>query len=95
MKTNREILIIMRDHKDLFYSGLCKLVINCKLCLLISTEEEMKILRYISHNKPKKDSPLFDKEWNNEIGYYWSIYEWAPRERWLNYHIKKLTKSPK
>ena len=83
MKTNREILIIVRDYKIFFYSSLCRLLLELQNRDLISKDELNKIRRYLYKNKPKK-------LWNHN--YFWKPGLWIPRLRWLNKHIKKLTK---
>lgn len=83
-RTDRELLIILRDNIDLLETGLCYLALDCQRELLISKAEEYKIIKYIHNHKPKKT-------WNTN-SYYWQPRLKPPRLRWLNKRIKLLSK---
>lgn len=80
----------MLENKEFFRTGLCALAVNLLSYNIINENEYDKIRRYIKCNKPKPGSSLYctDGQW----GYYWPSHQWKPREKWLKYHIQKLTK---
>ena len=71
------LLQIMLDNIDRLECGLCILAVD-----LFDYEEETDVLKYIEEHRPR----------NSPDSYYWPIGEVKPRIKWLEYHIKKLSK---
>lgn len=101
MRTIKELLIIMRDKGSIFNAqGLCVLAAVLYYITGDITFNEAIIIRdYIYNNRPSFKSPLCRKadrySERSDSAYYWKLYAWEPRLRWLNYHIKKLSKDEK
>ena len=81
----KELLELMLEHQKLFGTGLC---LWCD-CLFfsnkISFSEMDKLNKYIKDNKPWTSIFRFS-------AYYWSYGKIEPRIKWINKHIKKLSK---
>ena len=82
-RTLRELLIVLKDNKQYFESGLCWLIIILRNNSII-TNEEAKTLRIFINEHPT------DYCKNSDLLFYFPIYEWKPREKWLNEWINKL-----
>jgi hypothetical protein len=88
MEQNRpikELLQVMLDNQGNFSFGLChwceRLFWNEKITL----PERNTLRTYIKNNRP----------WISYFGvsaYYWSPFKIEPRIKWINKHIKKLSK---
>lgn len=87
MRSIKELLEVMLDHKDHFYEGLCSWNYNL-YCIKVITNDEFKILRkYIRENRPKWYSS-FSAFWTITSAYYWEYDNIEPRIRWIKRHIK-------
>jgi hypothetical protein len=83
MKTNKELLIIAKNNKFLFYKGLCSLFCDLYLTDIITSKERNKIDRYLRKNAPDSRYKYYP--------YYWEPRDWTIRLKWINQQIKKLS----
>ena len=105
MRTTKELLkLCLREGNKKFknaipndelyhhgYIGLCGFLSNLRhLSCVINNREFEILIDFIKHNRPKPNSPLCTKNHNNGSSYYWPKGQWAPRKRWLEYHIKNI-----
>lgn len=89
MRSIKELLELMLQHKDLFDSGLCGWAASlCGKCI-ITESETGALLLYINHNPPDYFS------WTNFVknhkhkGYFFPCGKIKPRIYWIKRHIKK------
>lgn len=91
MRTTKELLILLKDSKALFTEkkcpGLCMLAMVLFLHSVITKDEHIKLRSYIFYHRPERGKHYVKRR--EYYGYYWSRYEWSPREAWLKYRIKK------
>ena len=88
MRTIHELLIILRDNanvtkswfglKQRIKSGLCNEISMLCDSDVITVVEFYMLNNYLINNKPITGGKYF----------YWNRYEWKPRLKWLNKHIK-------
>ena len=71
--------------------GLCNLAKQLYFNKYIDLEELNGVAWYISNNRPTKYSCHYDKERKDSL-WYWTPHDWAPRERWINTQIRKLSR---
>ena len=70
------------------FIGLCGFVSNLYHIHMIDYREFDTLNQFIELHRPKENSPLRTKNYSNGSAYYWPRGKWAPRKRWLEYHIK-------
>jgi len=90
MRTIKELLIVMLEHKEFFIAGLCAWANSLYNNKLINASEVAVLLKYIHHNRPKwyqKGLGYSYKRRNRQ--YYWIPYQIKIRIKWLEYHIQK------
>lgn len=68
--------------------GLCLEIANIHRLGLISGTEKQNLLTFVESNKPKS---IYLKKYPTNM-YYWEPGVYAPRLRYLRYHIKRLSK---
>ena len=93
MRTIKELLETMLQHKDLFDSGLCRWASRLHTIGIISEQEYQTLDDYIINNRPDYFS------WTNYINkhdstyrlYFFPIGKIKPRIHWIKRHIKKLS----
>lgn len=90
MRTDKEILELMLEHKDLLQSGLCSFALKLNNIKYINLEELSLIMDYIKTNRPNKFSSI-DAFLHRDSGYYWHRGRKSPRIKWIKQHIKKLS----
>jgi len=94
-RTTKELLELLLTKKDIFYSGLCALIIDL-LCNGTINREERNILRdYIENNPPFNTHTLYavlGEDYSERNYYYWEVGNFVPREKWIKKQIKKLSK---
>lgn len=89
MRSIKELLELMLQHKHLFQNGLCLWAIDLYLHDIITREEFRSLDNYIKNNPPDYFS------WTNFIknhepaGYFFPFGEIKPRIYWIERHIKK------
>lgn len=83
MRSDKELLQLLLDNKDIFQTGLCLLAGTLYCRCKISAKEMLRIPDYLRTNVS-----TYYKE--NGYAYYWPIGEWEPREEWLKKEINKL-----
>jgi len=76
-----------RDLYENGYVGLCGFVQDLQNKHIITFEEFDTLDNFIKNNKPTPDSPHYHKNitW---ACYFWPEGKWAPRKRWLKYHVQ-------
>ena len=88
MRTIKDLLELMIDHQELFYSGLCYQNRSLNRKNLIGDLEYLDLQAYINTHRPSKYSSL--QAYNSkQSGFYWSGGDIKPRIKWLKKHIKK------
>ena len=88
MRTIKELLELMLDHQELFYSGLCAWNISLNNKNLIGNLEYFYLQDYINTHRPSKYSSL--QAYNSrKYRFYWPNGDIKPRIKWLKKHIKK------
>jgi len=92
MRSIKELLILLLKHertfKDEGITGLCHLATHLYFSHIISDDEYLLLNKYTKDNKPSINSIHYNKHLYN--GYYWKVYVWAPRARWLKDEILKF-----
>lgn len=89
MRSIKELLQVMLQHKDLFDSGLCAWAASLYGKGIITKSETEVLLLYINHNPPDYFS------WTNFVknhkhkGYFFPCGKIKPRIYWIERHIKK------
>jgi len=81
-----ELLKLMLDHEEYFYSGLCAWVTNLIFHDIVSLDEGWRLRVYIRKNRPK------NKYHKTNHTYFWEIHNKSPRIKWLQKHIKLTNK---
>jgi hypothetical protein len=71
------------------YEGLCYFIAYLYRLGLFSVEECRILNGFIRENRPGRKSEHFDESMSN-WSFYWKIYEWPPRKRWLEDQIKNV-----
>lgn len=66
------------------YDGLCSVVQMLESQKIVTTHDEQLIIQYLYANKP------FTSHFRKL--YFWKPYEIEPRRKWLEKHIKRLSK---
>ena len=94
MKSLIEIFQLMKEHHYLMGGGLCHLAKQLYANNYIDLLELHEVSEYISNNRPTKYSCHYSKVCKDSP-WYWPRTDWAPRERWLNTQIRKLSKGKK
>ena len=77
----KELLIVVKENKMLFQTGLCLLIADLFFQGDITKKEWQILDRFIDEHPTKR--------YDHHL-YYWPMCKWAPRGRWLNKWIKKL-----
>ena len=91
MRTIKELLQVMLQHKDLFSTGLCYWAAKLHSRDIISQQESQALDEYITHNRPDYFS------WTNFLtnyksgGYFFPSGKIKPRIYWIKRHIKRLS----
>lgn len=91
MRTIKELLQVMLQHKDLFETGMCYWVGTLDRQDIITGSEARALLKYIRCNRPYYFS------WTNFInnykseGYFFPAGKLKPRIYWIEKHIKRLS----
>ena len=80
MRTIKQLLELMLEHKALFHAGLCIWATNLCTYNLITYDEVILLQKYITANKPENAGNLF----------YWEMGKIAPRIKWINTQIENL-----
>jgi len=80
------LLIILKENKKYFASGLCALIDILKTKSIITGTEAVKLRNHLHlfHTRSRNLAV-----WELSVGYYWKACEWPPRLRWINQEIKK------
>lgn len=88
MKTTKELLEIILNHIDLMSSneGLCGLIGALFIRKYIYMIEYDELRKYVGLNRPFSYRTPYG-------AYYWKPGEKKPRIKWLEKHIKKLSKN--
>ena len=89
----KQLLEIMYNNKDYFYSGLCYWALKLYSSKFMSEEEYELLVEYIKGNRPSATSSMSTYINRNSV-YYWGAYDINPRIKWLEEHIAKLGESP-
>ena len=92
MRSTKELLETMLQHKDQFNSGLCYWASRLRIQGIISDQEYQTLDDYITNNRPDYFS------WTNFINkhdakyrlYFFPCGKIKPRIHWIKRHIKKL-----
>jgi len=87
MRTIKELLKVLLEHKNKDYSGLCDMVTHLYNHSHITQDEYYKLLRYIGDNRPSKYSSI-GAFINRNNPFYWPKYATRYRIRWIKKHIK-------
>jgi hypothetical protein len=87
----RELLKVMLNNKQLFKFGLCAWIDELEMRGIISWTECSKLNIYIKENRPSMFSSLQAFR-NSQWWFYWDRGDIKPRIKWINKHIKKLSK---
>lgn len=90
MKSLIEIFQLMKEHHYLMNGGLCNLAKQLYFNGYIDLQELNGVAWYISNNRPTRYSCHYNKEHKDSL-WYWPRNDWAPRERWINTQIRKLS----
>ena len=90
MRTDKQILELMLEHKDLLQSGLCSFTLKLQGIKFITNEKYHLINDYINSNRPNKFSSI-DAFLHRDSAYYWWPGRKSPRIKWIKQHIKKLS----
>lgn len=91
MRTIKELLQVMLQHKDLFETGMCYWVGTLDIQGIITESEARALSKYIRCNRPYYFS------WTNFINGYtpeWHFFppgKLKPRIYWIKRHIKRLS----
>jgi hypothetical protein len=88
MRTIKELLQVMLENKDLFFSGLCSWATNLVMRCKITDDEYDELLFYIKNNRPSKYSSL-SAFLCQDSEHYWSFGKISPRIKWIKKHIKR------
>lgn len=88
MRSIKELLQIMLDNKQYFFSGLCSWSNEIHCNGLINGYEWKTLREYIDKNRPSKFSSI-DAFKSRKSGYYWKNGNINPRIKWIKKHIKK------
>lgn len=91
MRTEKQLLELMLANIHLFSIGLCYHNDRLHCRGLITTDEHYLIYQYIKTNRPSKFSS-WNAFWNCNNLFYWTPGDVEHRVKWLNKHIKKLSK---
>lgn len=91
MRTEKQLLEVMLSNMHLLLGGLCYLNDRLYTHKLITDDEHAVIYRYIRDNRPSKFSS-WNAFWNRNKLFYWTRGNVKHRVKWLNKHIKKLSK---
>lgn len=92
MRNEKELLQLMLRHQEYFSLGLCSWICNILIFEKIITKEECRLLLdYIEKNRPSIYSSI-DAYKNRGRHFYWKEGNINPRIKWINKHIKKLSK---
>ena len=90
MRSTKELLEIMLQHKHLFYKGLCFWGERLELNSIITKKEGELLYEYIKCNRPDYFSwTNFIKGYKSE-GYFFPRGNIKPRIHWIKRHVKKL-----
>jgi hypothetical protein len=79
---DKELLIILRDNINKLRTGLCFLATQLRWERILTADEEIRIIQYISIHRPK-GSGKFEKY------YFWPPREQEPRIHWINKQLEK------
>jgi hypothetical protein len=91
MRTEKQLLEVMLSNIHQLLGGLCYLNDRLYSQRIITSQEHAVISRYIRYNRPSMFSSWNAFEnWGGR--FYWSIDNIEHRVKWLNKHIKKLSK---
>ena len=92
MRSIKELLQVMLQHKDLFETGMCYWVSTLHEKDIITESEEEALDDYIARNRPDYFSwTNFVKGYDKRGGYYFPSGEIKPRIYWIKTHIKRLS----
>lgn len=95
MRNIKQLLELMLENKNLFYSGLCDWTHNLYYKNIIITSEKDLLLKYIKSNKPSKYSSFSaffrSKKFSH---YYWEKWDIEPRVKLIKNQIKKQVLQP-
>lgn len=87
MRNEKELLKLMLEHKDRFLSGLCLWVSEMYMNDIITYQEAVLLQNYINGNRP-----FWNRFFKGDISFWWKKGQIKPRIKWINKHIKKLSK---
>lgn len=91
MRTIKELLQVMLQHKDLFETGMCYWVGTLDRQGIITESEAEALFEYIRGNRPDYFSwTNFVKGYNPEA-YFFPYGKIKPRIYWIKRHIKRLS----
>lgn len=88
MRNLSELLQIMLDNKEAFWTGLCQWNAQLSHDGILTGEEERRIKKYIVENRPSMFSSIAAFKSRQDM-YYWPSCDIKPRIKWLKKHIKK------
>ena len=91
MRTEKQLLEVMLANIHLLCGGLCWLNDRLYTHKLITDDKHAVIHKYIRYNRPSMFSS-WNAFWNCGSRVYWSPDNVEHRVKWLNKHIKKLSK---
>lgn len=96
MRTTKELLqLILKEGNQSFTTrydanfGLCSFIYHLKEIGKITIEEHIAVKKYIKGNRPKSGTIHYRKS-RAHSEFYWKIYAWTPRRKWLIDQIKSL-----
>ena len=93
-KSILEVLVIMKANPQHFKYGLCKWVYRLCLDGLINGSEYIVVSAYILDH-PTAFIKFVKRPLGMDAVFYWPEGDLAPRDIWLDKHIKKLTDKQK
>lgn len=92
MRSIKELLEIMLQHKHLFYKGLCFWGERLELNSIITKKEGELLYEYIKCNRPDYFSwtNFINKHDGHNLAYFFPCDKIKPRIHWIKRHIKRL-----
>jgi hypothetical protein len=90
MRSVKELLEVLLKNQQHFTFGLCSWFRKLYFCDIISSEESILLDNYIKEHRPSKYSSIGAWKTRNS-NWYWPTRKIAPRLKWINQHIKKLS----
>ena len=88
MRSIKELLAVMLEHKSLFINGLCLWASDLNWRGIISHDEFRLLQQYIDNNRPSKYSSLSAFNYRHS-SFYWKCGDIIPRVKWINKHLQK------